>query len=98
MNDLEFLIKIAENSSLYGKAFISTSAFAKEFELSQQSVSRKLIELEKEGVISRKPGTRGIQIEITEKGISLLKEKYSEIKKLFEQKTAELQGTLISGL
>ncbi|MDO8627316.1 MAG: DUF120 domain-containing protein [Candidatus Diapherotrites archaeon] len=96
-SNFELLIKIADKNSLYGKAFISTSQLAKKLDLSQQSVSRKLIELENSGLITRKPGTKGINLKLTEKGIKTLKEKYFDLKELFESKSTELTGTLISG-
>ena len=63
------------------KSFIemSTTQISKEVDLSQQSVSRKLTELEKIGLIKR----HGSKITLTDKALHQLNSKYYSLKRLF---------------
>ncbi len=92
------LLYILEKSSLFGKLRTSTVQLSKELNSTQQTVSRKLIEMEKKGLIKRQLEANGIILSLGEKGRDHLKEKYKILKKNFERKINKLKGTVKSGI
>jgi riboflavin kinase len=54
--------------------------------ISQQSASKRILELLGEGLIQRDLGARKQRIKITRKGLEALREEYSEFQKIFEAK------------
>ena len=97
MNNESLLCYIAEHSGLFAQLKTSTLKLAKEFNVSQQTVSRKLIEMEKKGMIKRDASPQGIKICLTQKSFSFLNKKYLMLKKAFE-KGRELKGTVKTGM
>src|SRR3989344_166724 len=90
---------IAKKAGLFGSAFASTSELAALTGFSQQSISRKLRELETEGVVSRKVTNSGIEIALTEKGRKELESFYLELSGIFsKKKRVSLSGKVIEGL
>lgn len=99
--DLPMLVFIAKKAGLHGYHKGSTSEIAKQVGISQQSVSRKLLQLEKEGLIQRKANVSGIEVSLTRSGIEKLKTHHNEISELFLAKKAKeiiLEGKVVSGL
>ncbi|PIN85204.1 MAG: riboflavin kinase [Candidatus Diapherotrites archaeon CG11_big_fil_rev_8_21_14_0_20_37_9] len=88
---------LAKKASLYGSATVSTSELASITGFSQQSISRKLRELESEQLISRTPSSAGTEISFTEKGRNELKSYYLELGELFSKKKISLKGKLFDG-
>jgi riboflavin kinase len=78
---------------------ITTSACAKEMNISQQSVSRKILILDKYKYISRSMGVKSQKIKITEEGLTVLKKEMIDYMKIFEiNNNIELEGRVVSGL
>ncbi|RLF12426.1 MAG: riboflavin kinase [Thermoprotei archaeon] len=79
---------------------INSAAFGKALGISQQTASRRLIELEKQGLVKREVLRRGQTVMLTEKGVEALKEVYAELKRLFEEEVGELtvEGEIFTGL
>jgi riboflavin kinase, archaea type len=98
--DMLFLIKIAKRTGLTSEIKITTGALSKELAMSQQSVSRKLVELEDKGLISRSSSVDGIKIKLSDEGIGELKSVYSILNSMFgrQAKPCTLSGIIISGL
>ncbi|MCK5282968.1 MAG: CTP-dependent riboflavin kinase [Nanoarchaeota archaeon] len=92
------LIYLAEKGALYKQIELSTILMAKEIKTSQQTISRKLVDLEKKRLIDRNASTRGIKITIREEGKEKLKELYLCLKSLLGEKTQSFTGTVESGL
>jgi len=92
-----FLIILAEQNALFSSIDTSTSKLAALAKISQQSVSRKLIELEKKALIHRQARASGINISITPQGKEVLKHEYEKLKLLFDTKIA-LKGKIVSGI
>ena len=92
------LIYIGEKGALYKEIELSTIQISKDTSVSQQTVSRKLIELEKEGLLKRIASTRGIKLRITNKGIEILKKVYIKLSNIFGEKKDSLGGFVESGL
>jgi riboflavin kinase, archaea type len=95
--NLYVLLYLAEKTKLYNRFCGTTIKIAKDLDLSQQSVSRKLILLEQEGYIKRLISISGVDIQLTKKAITHLKEKYKMLKFLFG-KQISLKGTVEDGL
>lgn len=91
------LIYLAKKGSLFREIEVSTVNVAKEIGSSQQTVSRKLIDLEKDSLIRRIPSTRGVRIMLSEKGRNQLEHVYAELKSIFEMQRRFLIGEVISG-
>ena len=78
---------------------ITQTEISKETGLSQQSVSRKLKDLEEEGIIQRILTKEGEYIRLTDKGEEVLKSCIEEALKLvLRTKIIHIKGKVISGL
>lgn len=95
------LLKLAEMGAYNRTAKISTEYLAKKLRFSQQTASRYLIELERDGWIQRKVTPDGSLIKIEEPGIIELQKLYSNLKVLMETNippSVTLEGTVFTGL
>lgn len=82
-----------------GKAVLSTSSIAKELDISQQSVSRYLILLEKEGYIMRNRIKGGEEIVFTEKSYDAFRNEFNTMQYVLDSsKEIRVEGTLFTGL
>lgn len=99
-NLLITLCKLAELSISKGELTYTTGQLALDLEISQQTASRHLIELEQRGLIRRVKIGKRETIHITPNGLDLLKELYFRLKDVFEQPINYifLEGELFSGL
>jgi len=82
------------------KSKITTSALAEKFGSSQQTMSRKIRELEGMGLIERKTIAKGQLVSLTEDGMKFLRKKYLDLRDIVEHSKIErisFGGTLISG-
>lgn len=95
--DLPLLLHLAEKTRLYTMFCTTTIALAKDLKLSQQSISRKLIVLERQGLVKRAVSMRGVDLKLTPAAIVHLREYYHNLKKLFSSKF-QLRGTVQDGL
>lgn len=95
------LIKLAEMGALRRTAKISTEYLAGKLDLSQQTASRYLIELDSKKWIERSVTPDGCLIRIAETGLKELEKMYSQLRFLIEASyppSVTLEGTLFSGL
>jgi riboflavin kinase len=94
------LCKLAELGAYSGEVSITTADLAKNLNVSQQTASRHLIELQTIGLIRRTRDTRGESIRVTTKGSEELNRMYLRLKAIFELKPREvvLEGSLFSGI
>lgn len=96
--DTEYL-KLIAKAGLSSELETTTIQLAEDLNSSQQSVSRKLIELEKASLIKRELTGRGIKLSLTAKGRDELRHEYSELKGLFEKhQSNEILGEVTSGI
>lgn len=78
---------------------ISSRALAKDLGISQQSASKKILELLEDELISRRLGARTQFIKITDKGMNMLRNEYTDYQRLFELADyITIQGVITSGL
>ncbi len=79
---------------------ISTSELSRLLGISQQAVSKQMIEMEKEGVVMRRRGGRGYSVYVTQEGIDLLNRFYTMLKGVLEGSEGELiiRGRVFTGM
>lgn len=95
---LDFLKTIALNHR-GGKKILNTSEIARELGISQQSVSRYLITLEREGYIVRRRVARGEEVTLTQKTFDELKDQLNTIQYILSSSSdVVVEGTLFTGL
>jgi riboflavin kinase len=95
------LLKLAEMGAYNRTAKISTEYLAKKLDISQQTASRYLIELERKGWIARKVTPEGSLIKIEAQGTGELQKLYSNLKVLMEKAyplSVTLEGAVFTGL
>jgi riboflavin kinase len=94
------LLKLVEMKAHRGDTPVTTNRVAKIIETSQQTASRRLMELEKTGLIRRAriPGGEGVQL--TQEGKNELNAVYLTLRTVLEPRPKELvlEGELFSGL
>ena len=95
------LLKLAEMGAHKRTAKISTEFLAQKMEISQQTASRYLIELETEGWIQKTTTPEGSLIRLSEAGIQELQKLYTNLRLLIEAAyppSITLEGTVFTGL
>jgi len=96
ISTLSFLLAIIENFGLIQPISTSTTSLSDLLCISQQSVSRILIDLEKKDFITRISNANGITIKFKPQSIRLLKSTYDILSKYFEDYT--ISGTIKLGI
>ncbi|HYY91539.1 MAG TPA: DUF120 domain-containing protein [Candidatus Dormibacteraeota bacterium] len=94
------LYKLAEMGAYDKDVTVSSGRFAKGLGLSQQTASRRLIDLEKQGLIARSSEGRIQRVKITKQGVNSLREMHKVLKPVFEapRKELRLSASVFSGL
>jgi riboflavin kinase len=79
---------------------VTSSALGRAQSLSQQTASRRLIELERRGLIKREVLRKGQAVMLTEEGLKALGTVYFELKQVFEGEIASLTlvGEVFTGM
>ena len=97
--DQQLLLFLASKSGLHGKARTSTSKIALALGISQQTVSRKLRSLKKQGLINLSASPNGCTLSLTGQGIESLKHQHLTLHQLFNSRAKRgLQGRVKIGL
>lgn len=94
------LYKLAELGACHKTIMISTTSLAREVGLSQQSVSRRLIDLARKGLIEREATRDGSHIRISRNGKEYLRRIYLGLRMIFEERALSItvEGKVFSGL
>src|SRR3989338_6883398 len=92
------LLYLAEQGRLQKQIRTSTGQIAKALGISQQTASRKLIELEKAGYLRREATPRGVTITMMAAGEEYLTKLYTDLKSVFNGMKKNLVGKASSGL
>lgn len=95
-----------KNSKNSETKVLTTVEIAHDMNFSQQTASRKIAELEEQGLIIKEYSPDGLKIRLTEKAETILKENYESLKSIFEKnqkkqrdKTLKtLNGVVTSGI
>lgn len=93
------LRKIALLGGIDDLIAISSRELGDALNMSQQSASKRILELLDEKLITRDLGARKQRIKITERGVEALKEEYNEYRRIFEfEDHIVIHGTVTSGM
>jgi riboflavin kinase len=95
------LYRLAELGAIQRNTSVSTTALAKSLDISQQTASRHLIDLEKQGLITREQSLNGGEIKIADDGVKELQRIYVTLKTVFDEpksRTLTLTGRVFTGL
>lgn len=93
------LRKIALLGGMHDYVSISSRELGEMLHMSQQSASKRILELLGEGWIVRDLGARRQRIKLTEKGIEALRREYSEYQKVFETRDhIVVHGEVVTGM
>ena len=99
MENLRVLKHLAIMGGLRNFVPLSSGELAKMLGISQQSASKKILELIDNGIIERRLGAKKPLIKITKKGLGLLQKEYAEYQRMFEAlKKLSVKGVVISGM
>lgn len=93
------LRKIALLGGMHDYVSISSRELGDMLEVSQQSASKRILEMLNEGWIVRDLGARRQRIKLTEKGVDALRKEYSHYQKIFETRDhVVLRGLVVTGM
>ncbi|MEM0329551.1 MAG: DUF120 domain-containing protein [Nitrososphaerota archaeon] len=93
------LLYLAEKGAVVEGVKTSTAALARELGISQQSVSRLLMELAREGLIEREISGRSMIIRLTDEALELALSLYAKLKEILESPSEMiLTGRVFTGL
>ncbi len=96
---LRLLLYLYERNGFSNGVQVTTPALAKFLNTSQQSASRIMIKMEKEGFIERRIVGRACYVRLTEKSLNELSELYAELKRIIEKPVeVVLEGRVFSGM
>src|SRR5688572_3076570 len=97
--DVSVLKELAQLGALHGLVEVSTVQLASLLGLSQQTASRRILELEQSGYVRREMGVRKQLVRLTEEGTNILAREYTAYQKLFENRhRLQIHGHVASGL
>ncbi|MFT4305156.1 MAG: DUF120 domain-containing protein [Candidatus Woesearchaeota archaeon] len=91
------ILKTIAKKGIYSEINISTTKLSNELKLSQQSISRYLINMDQEKLINRKTSNKGITLSLTEKGINFLKKEHNELSNILKPKQ-KIEGKIVNGI
>jgi len=94
------LYRLAEMGAYERNVAYSTSLVAESIGVSQQTASRRLIEMEKQGLLTRSVEGRDQKVRITKEGLESLAQMYRVLRSVFEAPLAEVEinAVVFSGL
>src|SRR6266704_4004213 len=94
------LYRLAEMGAYQRNVPYSTSLVAKSIGVSQQTASRRLIEMERLGLLTRSAEGRNQTVRITKDGLDTLTQMYQVLRSVFESPRAEVEinAVVFSGL
>lgn len=97
--DIEAVKQLALLGAMEDAVELASTEFAALLDVSQQTGSRRLIELTDEGLVQREMGVRKQRIRITDAGRDLLRAEHMVYQRLFERpETLDISGTVETGL
>lgn len=97
--DVEALKQLALRGGFDGAVELASNEFAELLQMSQQTASRRLIELAEAGLISREMGLRKQRVKLTPKGRSLLQAEHQQYQRMFAGGgSLKFKGTVKAGL
>lgn len=95
---LELLTYIVKKEGLFGSLKSSTLKISKEIGISQQTISRKLREMENKGLITRSASPNGLIVSLDDRGREFLQKNYQELSQIFKTKKTAIIGIVKKGI
>lgn len=95
---LVLLMYLAEKTRMYFSLESSTTRIAADLRVSQQTISRKLREMESLGLIERQVKYNGHVIRLTEKSAGILKRHHSKLSSILNDRLVKIRGRVVDGL
>ncbi|MEE9223768.1 MAG: DUF120 domain-containing protein [Thermoplasmata archaeon] len=96
---LQTLKQIAMMGGIHDFVTLSSAGLGRTMSISQQSGSKRILELLDMGLVSRDLVTRAQRLKLTKEGVEALTREYAEYKKIFELKDRlTISGTVTTGL
>ncbi|HVO78202.1 MAG TPA: DUF120 domain-containing protein [Methanomassiliicoccales archaeon] len=93
------LRKIALLGGVHDYVSMSSRELGEILNVSQQSASKRILEMLNEGWITRDLGARRQRIKLTEKGVEALRKEYSEYQRIFEARDhLVVNGVVVTGM
>jgi len=98
--DITTLLELFKTRAGDSYVSISSAALGSALALTQQAASRRLLELEKRGMIDRKHSGRGFSVKLTETGLEAVHSFYGSLKGAMEGRLSEFvfSGKVFTGL
>jgi riboflavin kinase len=98
--DITTLLELFKIRAGYAYVSISSTALGRSLALTQQAASRRLLELEKRGMIDRRHAGRGFSVKLTERGLEAVQSFYGSLKGAMEGRSSEFvfNGKVFTGL
>lgn len=98
-DDVVALREIAHLGALQGLVEVSTAQLATILGISQQTASRRVLDLERAGYLRREMGVRRQLVRLSEEGVNVLSREYASFQRLFENRhRLALHARVASGL
>lgn len=97
---LHTLIALASMGAYSRTIEITTTILGKKLGISQQTASRRLRELERDGSVTRERTLKGQVVRISKEGSEVLQSVYGDLRNLFEGElaTVNIEGIVFSGM
>ncbi len=96
---IQTLKSMALMGGIHDFVSVSSSELGRILSISQQSASKRILELLELGLLTRDLGARSQRIKITRTGIDSLMKEYADFKRIFELKDQlAIRGTVTTGL
>lgn len=97
--DKELLKQLAKLGGLRDYVYTSSGELAERLGVSQQTASRKILELLEAGLIARRMGTRKQLIRLSPAGVEVLRREHSDYRALFQgSDELTVRGKVVTGL
>lgn len=98
-HELQVLKHLAMEGAMEDFIPVSSGELGRDLGLSQQTASRRILDLLDKGLIHRELGARRQMIRLTEDGMKALQSEYADYVSIFEVRDrVTLRGTVVSGL
>jgi len=95
---LELLLYISKKGGLFGSLETSTLKLSKELNISQQTISRKLREMETKQLIKRAVSPKGLILSLDNNGRDFLQKNYNELNQIFKINKTSITGIMQKGI
>jgi riboflavin kinase, archaea type len=97
--DKELLKQLAKLGGLRDYVYTSSGELAERLGVSQQTASRKILELLEAGLIARRMGTRKQLIRLSPSGVEVLRREHADYRALFQgNEELVVRGKVVTGL